>query len=726
MCRYLYFFAAALMILACSGEGESDDRHDIDSGVTDNNSSVDFDNTETDKESSDKESSDNDGVEVRPVKAVDNCSGDIEFIDRLGKYTFDTSVEGFSNSYAALCSNYINGRDAVYGLKIEKPSRVVVEITEAPNDDSTLFIGTECGKADTGCNEDMDESTQLSHLVLDLAPGDYYLVFDSVDKKENEESRGVFKFTVEISDDPCSPNPCKEAGKSTCENNKGNARCVCDAGFHEEVGKCVVTECAEIDLNDFSALQNNGVGYDYTSFFATNIGVADKKDVMMTRFIGEQKEGVYKLGEGDNKNSFSCRQCVIALEDMDKDAPAAKTFFAVTGTVDVENAEFSDEGFMTGVSKGSLKGVKMLETTKNNTGSWDTLYKKGGSCLKIKDTSWDTYCYPSCETEDGTPKMCGSDGCGGICGKPDACGGVDEQCSEDGTRCEAYSCKQITPERIWFKDIQMPYYTIPFRPLLGDPTVEDNFVMTLTPATAVGVHNLSEGKNKLLSECEECLVLMEDFQTTPIGINYTKFFFQQKGFLHVDEIKPNADNNLKGQSKGRLEDVRLVQVVVNHENNSYTQVQGGECVEIKDSSWDTFCTPSCKTADGKTKICGSDGCGGVCGSCEKSEWCSTDQLSCEERVCTKITDVNFTRKSGSASYHKYEGTFSPSIGDVAIPDLIKMTFSWKDGTSSLKKGTFDLGSSENSINRKAPYIVTILEDFPLHPLLRSLPGSLER
>ncbi len=693
--------------ISCSGSGGSDENDKWNDKDT-----VDSDNSVTDADFD--EIADDDVIEL-PIEAANNCDSEISTITKSGEYSFDTSSDGFTNDYSAICSNYINGRDAVYRLKITKLSRVVVKVIEAPDSDSTVFIGTECGMPDIGCNDDIDKSNFLSHLILDLETGDYYLVFDSVDQKENEESKGVFKFTVQIDDNPCAETSCSEADHRTCVNDDGAGRCICLPGYHEEGENCVETECTEIELNEIFAAQDNGAGYDYGAYFKTVFGDANKKDVFLTRFIGEKNTGNYKLGEGNNKNLSTCSECVMAVQDNDEDTGAAKQFFAVSGNINIEKAEFSSNSYMSGISKGSLSGVKMYEITTNTTGSWDTLYAENGSCLKIKDIGWDTYCYPSCETENGTPKICGSDGCGGICGEENACNGVDEQCSADGTKCEAYSCTKITPERIWFTDIKEPHYSVTFSPSLGDSSIEDNLVLALAKSTSTGVHDLAEGNNKLLSECTECVVLMEDLEQTPIGLEYSRFFFQQKGKLYIDEIKPNDENTLQGQSKGRLEGVRLINVLVNHSDNSYLPVQGGECVEIVDSSWDTFCTPSCKAEDGSMKICGDDGCGGSCGSCNTDEWCSDDQLSCEKRSCTKITAVNFTTISGSVYYNKYEGTFSPSIGDSSIPDTIKMSFGWLDGFSAVKVGTYDLGSAENSLNRNSNYLVTILEDYPPAP-----------
>ena len=56
---------------------------------------------------------------------------------------------------------------------------------------------------------------------------------------------------------------------------------------------------------------------------------------------------------------------------------------------------------------------------------------------------------------------------------------------------------------------------------------------------------------------------------------------------------------------------------------------------------DPVCVPSCKTADGTDKVCGSDGCDGFCGEnngvCQgENMGCSADQTQCVKYECTPI------------------------------------------------------------------------------------------
>ncbi len=52
-------------------------------------------------------------------------------------------------------------------------------------------------------------------------------------------------------------------------------------------------------------------------------------------------------------------------------------------------------------------------------------------------------------------------------------------------------------------------------------------------------------------------------------------------------------------------------------------------IEPETSETDWACTPDCTTADGTTKVCGSDGCGGSCGSCPPGIPCIDGQCPCD-------------------------------------------------------------------------------------------------
>ncbi len=50
--------------------------------------------------------------------------------------------------------------------------------------------------------------------------------------------------------DPCLPNPCTMANKTTCNTNGPAYECVCDAGYHDDNGACVPDEFCETGAND--------------------------------------------------------------------------------------------------------------------------------------------------------------------------------------------------------------------------------------------------------------------------------------------------------------------------------------------------------------------------------------------------------------------------------------------------------------------------------------------
>ncbi len=713
-----YFYTLTLFLLAavisCGGDKSSNQKTDTDNEIADHDVT---DDNENDKE--EKPVNDDDKVEPVDPVAKNSCKDNPEAITASGTFSFDTNKAGFSDSFDAVCSSYQNGFDAVYKLVLKEDSIVEIDITEGPNDDTTLFVGTTCGKAESGCNDDKAEDDFKSRVRLSLKKGEYFVHLDSISQKNDEDAKGKFTFTVDIKKDSCSPNPCGDPNKSVCTDVDGVAKCSCDAGFSEDKGSCVPASCEKVTLKEFGKVGDNGLGYDLYSRLNENIGGDKGMDALLIRFFGPQELKTYDLGEGVNKNISTSPQWVMLREDLDDEGNSERTYWPVSGSITLEEAEFTDKKYLTENSMGNIKNVKLVEVDYVNDGSYETRFKSNGKCIEIVSGKWDTYCRPSCELENGTPKMCGSDGCGGICGEKDACGGIDEQCNAEGTACEPYSCTKLNIEKIGFVDVAKPSYEGVFKPLLGDEAVDDKMVLALNSATAVGDHNLGEGDNKQLNSCSECLVIMEDFKDSPVGMKYGAFFFQQKGTLNISEIKENPDNDLKGQSRGTLKNVRLVEVNVDHSKNIVHQVQGAICLEIDNASWDTFCIPNCNTEDGSKKICGTDGCGGTCGSCSDDSWCSDDQLSCEPRTCTKLT-VSEVKHERSGTSNKYTAVVSPNIDDVNLPDTLRIRFGWHGAgnVSAEMVGTFDLGSEFNKLNRGAEQSVWLTSDNPPAPFKR--------
>ncbi len=147
----------------------------------------------------------------------------------------------------------------------------------------------------------------------------------------------------------------------------------------------------------------------------------------------------------------------------------------------------------------------------------------------------------------------------------------------------------------------------------ADEPTEDIFDLT------VGTYDLSTENNQNLDTCTECILVFEDFEeeTEDDMGGPTKTYFQETGTIEVTEIKAGTS-----QAKGVI-NAKLVQVYLDMFSMSVIKVEGGECLEFVDESFDTFCTPDCTD-----KICGSDGCYNDCGECEDGYECNEDGTAC--------------------------------------------------------------------------------------------------
>ncbi len=368
----------------------------------------------------------------------------------------------------------------------------------------------------------------------------------------------------------------------------------------------------------------------------------------------ELKSGTYNLGEGENTNYASCNECVLVYEDI-SESEAGRIYFQESGKIVVDEAkEKSLE------AKGSLS-VRLVEISMDE--NYNSTPVPNGRCLIVKETSFDTICHPDCEG-----KMCGDDGCGGICGE--GCG-PDSYCSEDQTECLDYSCEKVSLDEITADELSSPQYFSSYSPATGDPELEDIFTMLFFNTSAEpGSYDLSGGLNHNFSTCEQCLIIQEDMDSSEGSV--MKYYFQQKGILKVTHVKENDDNIIKGESRGELSDVRLIEVEIDEMTGETTIVPGGECIELEDTSWDTVCIPDCEG-----RVCGTDGCGGSCGDgCGIDEQCNADGTECVEFECVEasLENLSVSRVYPDEGMYFYSGTYLPPTGDTDIEDELSLQF----------------------------------------------------
>jgi len=161
-------------------------------------------------------------------------------------------------------------------------------------------------------------------------------------------------------------------------------------------------------------------------------------------------------------------------------------------------------------------------------------------------------------------------------------------------------------------------------------------------------------------DCTACVSVFQDIiDGTPKAE-----LFQKSGTLEIEKV--DAVHGIKGS----LKDAKLVQIDVKTDGNGeiteVSEVKNGTCVEIE-TAFDIICEPNCKTADGKKdKICGSDGCGGSCGTCTgENEGCSADQTQCIAYDCTKITvnDLTLSSKTNQLEHEEFFYVSSFKEGD---------------------------------------------------------------
>ncbi len=469
----------------------------------------------------------------------------------------------------------------------------------------------------------------------------------------------------------CDGKVCGDDGcGGTCGSCQFGSTCGSDGS------KCV--QCTEITLKE-EAFTAPSVNYVATSF-TPEIGENSKTDEFRIEFNNKQlfKDVDINLAEGLNGNYQTCEQCLLVLQDFE-DGTASKTYFQSAGTLNIDEMVLWPSGLMKSQSRGIMKNVMLEEVTIND--SKISTPVQNGSCIVIKEAEWDTMCYPSCKNEDGSAKVCGSDGCGGICGT--ACG-VGKVCNEEQSACVDRVCEKISVEETKWNDLYEAheYYIADVSPELGRETDEENghwgdqLRLEFKPDVKTlgkGIYDLASEENIQAKTCKTCVTLAVD----PWD-DQKKYFFQEAGTLTIDELGE------KGSVTGTLSNVRLIEVTLKAASGNTdlsTPVPGGECYLIETASFSTICTPQCEG-----KVCGDDGCGGTCGTCGDGKECSDDQTICE-KICTEITLNEVTAEQDFMWRNIYSTSYTPNTG-AADEDRFEMMFE-----NSITKGDCDMSNS---------------------------------
>lgn len=196
--------------------------------------------------------------------------------------------------------------------------------------------------------------------------------------------------------------------------------------------------------------------------------------------------------------------------------------------------------------------------------------------------------------------------------------------------------------------------------LLGDHSLQDQLTIMFPETIAeAGTYDLTTTSNKNYSTCTECVLVLEDVNSSG---QVSKEYFQTKGTLAIEEVDDTY--GIKGTVSATLEEVTIAD-----EEGGFlsTPVPNGKCVEIESGIFSGICVPNCKAEDGTDKICGDNGCGEECGEgCGTELACSADQKSCVPFECEKVALNQFKiEQKIIPSYYEYSSTLAPNIGEAA-------------------------------------------------------------
>ncbi len=233
-----------------------------------------------------------------------------------------------------------------------------------------------------------------------------------------------------------------------------------------------------------------------------------------------------------------------------------------------------------------------------------------------------------------------------------------------------------------------------------DPVLQMQFYQDEeTGAITAGTYDLGSESNSSYATCTECVYMLADYveaEGDEENGSYSKIYYQKRGSLTVEKV--DDSNNIVGTITATLAEATI-------EDSTFETnfVEGGACYKIETASFDSGyeepCVPQC---DGKE--CGSDGCGGACGTCE-GQACSAE-FKCVPFNCDKLEVEEFeiaTVESWFSSYNRYEAYVKDNKpGSAEIPDLLTMTFYTYDAEedewsykTELLEGTETLASYED-------------------------------
>lgn len=407
---------------------------------------------------------------------------------------------------------------------------------------------------------------------------------------------------------------------------------------------------------------------------SVEVGDPDLKDYLYLEFYDEDGSsttpeiGSYDLSAGRNANYSTCDECILVRqdyvepEDDESYGSFTKTYFQKSGTLTVEGNDKD------GNVKGTLNAI-LIEVTIDSENAYESTPVEGGDCLEIETAAFDSgVCVPQCE--EGWE--CGPDSCGGICG-----GGCDGKACSADRKCVEFKCdkQEVGDFELTMIDyygfFQLYYYDAYLTGKgIGNESVPDLLSISLND------EELEKTKVTLTGDTENLgmayVMLYEDYDVENESI--AKTYFQESGTLEFKEVK---DGTMESNGIGSF---RVVEV-----DDDYIPTPGGKCYEFKDVKWETICVPDCTD-----KVCGSDGCGGVCGDGCGALFCSEDQKSCVDKELTECTGISLDLTKLVQ--------YSTNIFYVTNEDydpIFMMQFYQDTENGAISAGEYDLASEKN-------------------------------
>ena len=220
-------------------------------------------------------------------------------------------------------------------------------------------------------------------------------------------------------------------------------------------------------------------------------------------------------------------------------------------------ADTGDTGADTG-DTGADTGDTGADTGDSGADTGDSGADTGDSGADTGDTTPE--CTPNCEG-----KVCGYNGCDGICGSD--CG-QNAGCNAEQTACVPYDCEQITVDQLKYRNFSGSNFQ--YKAKYTGNAEEDFHLMINYNNTLSGVVDLSNfPKFNYCNKAGYVCLYIQGYD------NPDELYFQQSGTIDLSSF-----NSSNGYLSAPLGNVRLVETGYNMNTSATYEIPGGKCIEI--------------------------------------------------------------------------------------------------------------------------------------------------